>query len=348
MLNESTGIAWGITNTSLRLYLTEDYGETWVNISPASNVKFTEKLVYGRDIEFTDRKNGWIVRSGRESTETMLLNTTDGGREWKLSSLPNSGEVTAISFTSSKNGWVMTAGETSPSSQDKLLYRTDDNGETWKTVMQNSEYLDSSMPRTIIPRTGSIINMTFADANTGFATVKEMRGSKLYTTKDGGIEWTSLDQVFHDDHMNKFPSYTSGTPGFLGSPSGVWIPVTCYSGDKTEYMGYFSKNGGKTWELVSFPLNPKTLNGNIAPVFRRFNEGWSVVDGIVYTTNDRGKTWTAFEQDPGLAKNLEQYPIISKLQFASPDVGWMLVETADASRSRLLLSKDGGATWRIR
>ncbi|WP_152669230.1 WD40/YVTN/BNR-like repeat-containing protein [Paenibacillus sp. DMB20] len=348
MLNESTGIAWGLTNTSLRLYLTEDYGETWVNISPASNVKFAEKLVYGRDLVFTDRKNGWIVRSGRGSTEPMLLNTTDGGREWKLSSLPNAGEITAISFTSSRNGWIMTAGETAPGSQEKLLYRTQDNGETWKTVMQNSEYPASRVPGTVIPRTGLITGMTFADSNTGFATVKEMRGFKLYATKDGGSKWKSLDQVFQDDQMNKFQSYSPDDPGFLGSTAGVWVPVTCYAGNKIKYKGYFSKNGGKSWELVSFPLSPKTLDGNIAPVFRRFNEGWSVVDGIVYSSNDMGKTWTAYERDPGLAKNLERYPIISKMQFASPDVGWMLVETADESRSRLLLSMDGGATWRVR
>ena len=124
MLGESTGIAWGLTNTSLRLYITEDYGETWVNISPSSNVKFLQKVVYGRDIVFTDRQNGWIVRAGQGSTETMLLNTTDGGNDWKFSSLPKAGKVEAISFTSPMHGWLMSSGKSSSSSQEKTLYRT--------------------------------------------------------------------------------------------------------------------------------------------------------------------------------------------------------------------------------
>lgn len=348
MLSESTGIAWGLTNTSLRLYLTEDYGETWVNISPSPNVKFVQKVVYGRDMVFTDRENGWIVRAGQGNTETMLLNTTDGGKDWKFSSLPKSGKVEAISFTSPMYGWIMTSGKSSGSSQEKTLYRTTDNGKTWGAMMQNSDYRETRTSGTVIPRTGSLTGMVFGNAQTGFVTVKETQGSKLYLTKDGGEKWGSLNQVFRAERMDDCDSYSAGIPVYFGGSESWWIPVTCIQNEMLHYMGYFTKNNGNSWNLVSFPLKPKTKTGNLPPVFRRYDQGWSVVDGIVHTTENMGKTWTAFEQDPELTKNLERYPFITKMQFASPQVGWMLVETADGSRSRLLLSMDGGETWRVR
>lgn len=348
MLSESEGIAWGLTKTALRLYLTEDFGETWVNISPSPNINFVNKLVYGRDIVFTDKDHGWIVRNARGNKETMLLNTKDGGAEWKLSSLPGVNEVTSLSFTSSMRGWVMAAGQASPGTQEKALFRTNDNGGKWTNIMQNIDYPASRIPGTVIPRTGVFVGMSFANSYTGMATVQETQGSKLYITRDGGTKWNSSKLVFQDDQLNKCQSYIPGKPQFLGSTDEVWVPVSCTNSENIEYLGYFSSNGGKSWNLISFPLKPKGATGTLSPVFRRLNEGWSMIDGIVYRTNNMGKTWTPFPADLGLSKHLEDYPVVSKMQFASSQVGWMLIETADKKRSRLLLSMDGGATWRIR
>lgn len=348
MLSESEGIAWGVTKTSLRLYLTEDFGETWVDISPSPNINFEDKLVYGRDIVFTDKDHGWIVRNGVGSQDTMLLNTNDGGNEWKLSSLPDADKVTALSFTSSMNGWIMASAEATPGSEEKTLFRTSNKGDHWANIMQNSNYSASSTPSTVIPRTGLMGGMTFANSYTGFATVRETQGSKLYISRDGGENWNSSKLVFQNDQMKKCKSYTPGVPKFLGGANDVWVPVTCQNDKSTEYAGYFSSDSGLSWQFVSFPLKPKTMTGTLSPVFRRHDEGWSIIDGIVYRSENLGKTWTPYPEDPELAKHLEEYPIVSKMEFASSDVGWMLVETADKKRSRLLLSMNGGETWRIR
>ncbi|SMF86135.1 Uncharacterized protein SAMN05661091_3300 [Paenibacillus uliginis N3/975] len=348
MLSDSEGIAWGLTKTSIRLYLTEDFGETWVDISPSPNINFVDRPVYGQDIVFTDKDHGWIVRNGVGSQDTMLLNTNNGGSEWKLSSLPGTEKVTALSFSSSENGWVMASGGASPGSEEKALFRTNDNGGKWSNIMQNSDYPASRIPGTVIPRTGLIVGMTFANAITGFATVKETQGSKLYVTRDGGTKWNSSKLVFQDDQMKMCKSYIPGVPKFLGSTNDVWVPVTCLNANSTEYLGYFSSDSGESWNVVSFPLKPKSTSGTLSPVFRRLNEGWSMIDGIVYRSENMGKTWTPYPADPELGKHLADYPIVSKMEFASSEVGWMLVETTDAKRSRLLLSMDGGETWRIR
>ncbi|NMO95892.1 hypothetical protein HII30_08935 [Paenibacillus lemnae] len=347
MLSETSGAAWGLTGSSLRLYLTEDYGETWVDISPSSRIHFMDKLVYGRDLFFTDQDHGWIVRSGKNQTDTILLNTTNGGREWKLSALPNMGEVTAIDF-SSERGWIMTAGKSFSGIQEKVLHRTDNQGSTWNQVMQNVSYPASRVPDTVIPRAGAVTGMSFMNTATGFAAVRENQGTVLYVTRDGGKTWSPSKRVFDHAESTSCRIGSDSSPVFLGSTQKLWVPVQCGDDSKSRYMGFFSLDSGKTWEKIPFELYPKTGTGNIKPFFYRMDQGWSIIDGIVYKSNDMGKTWTAFEKDEGLSKNLERYPIISKIQFASPEVGWMLVETQDGSRSRLLLSSDGGESWKVR
>lgn len=348
LINESVGIAWGITDTALRLYKTEDNGDTWVDIFPSSNVQFMDKLEYGKEIVFTDKNHGWIVRNKQRSTETILLNTTNGGETWKLSSLPRTGAVSGMSFVSSREGWIMAKGELSLGAEEKTLFLTRNNGESWEEVMQNSEYPISRIPGSVIPRTGSVMGLMFTDPNVGFVTIREMQYSKLYITRDGGQKWKPSGQVFQSKRLNSCGSVFAGTPVFLGNGSNgkeVYIPVSCIKDDQVSYMGYFTADTGKSWNLVSFPMTGDPGQGTIPPVFYRLEDGFRMVNGIVYHSRNMGKTWTAFPKSKLLADNLKKYPNVVKLQFTSPDVGWMLIETMDKKRSRLMKTSNGGRSW---
>ncbi|MDU5947150.1 MAG: hypothetical protein E6Z15_08750, partial [Paenibacillus macerans] len=61
LLSTTTGLAWGRTQSELRLYLTRDNGQTWTNISPAASVQFPSTPRFGKDIFFIDPMHGWIV-----------------------------------------------------------------------------------------------------------------------------------------------------------------------------------------------------------------------------------------------------------------------------------------------
>jgi len=348
LLSESTGIAWGITDTALRLYRTEDHGETWVDISPSSNVQFVDKPEYGKDIVFTDKDHGWIIRNKQRSAETILLNTTNGGETWKLSSLPKTGIVSAMSFISSQQGWIMAKGELSLGAEEKTLFHTYNNGEIWDEVMQNTEYPATQVPGSVIPRTGSVIGLTFTDPLVGFATIREMQYSKLYITRDGGQKWKSSGQVFKSKLLDQCGSVFAGAPKFLGNGSKgkeVYIPVSCVKNDQASYMGYFTTDTGKSWNLVSFPMTGNPEKGTIQPVFYRIYDGFRMVNGIVYHSKDMGKTWIPYPKSKLLTNNLDKYPNVVKLQFTSPKVGWVLIETTDKKRSRLMKTSDGGRTW---
>ena len=163
-------------------------------ISPSSNVQFVDKLEYGKDIVFTDKKHGWIIRNKQRSAETILLNTTDGETPGSFFA-PETGVVTAMSFVSSQQGWIMAKGDLSRGSEEKSLFRTSNNGGLWKRSCRIRSILHPVFPARI-PRTGSIIGLTFTDSLVGFATIREMQSSKLYITRDGGQKWKSSGQIF--------------------------------------------------------------------------------------------------------------------------------------------------------
>jgi hypothetical protein len=52
-----------------------------------------------------------------------------------------------------------------------------------------------------------------------------------------------------------------------------------------------------------------------------------------------------YPRDELLTSNLKKYPKVVKMQFISSDVGWLLIETEDKKRSRLMMSTDGGVSW---
>ncbi|MDR0267561.1 hypothetical protein [Paenibacillus sp.] len=350
LLSETKGIAWGLTRNELRLYITENNGRTWVNISPSPNVQFTANPRYGRDIYFTDPMHGWIVRESTGMSETIILHTDNGGEDWNITSIPQNNKVSAIDFESPQRGWLMTTEDSSTGKELKVLYRTDGGGSDWNVVMQNSIYApeksESSSP---IPHLGYTISMSFTDSMHGYVLLQELGEPKLYRTKDGGNKWISDPAFFDRDKLKSCVSYTAGTPQFFGSTHKEgWIPIGCKIGDSTKYNGYFTKDGGMSWNFANFGLSRSDgLNQTVQPSFINANEGWALVNNMLYHTVDQGKIWSANNDNQMLRDRLREYPEVVKLQFSSPRVGWLLIENSDLKSSRLLQTMDGGATWRV-
>ncbi|GIO66560.1 WD40/YVTN/BNR-like repeat-containing protein [Paenibacillus cookii] len=349
LLSETQGIAWGLTRNELRMYLTEDNGRTWVNISPSANVQFAANPRYGKDVYFTDPQNGWIVRDPAGMSETIVLHTSDGGENWNISSIPQKNRVSAIHFNSPQHGWLMTTEESSTGKELKVLYRTDDGGAVWNIAMQNTVY-DRGRSETgaPIPHLGYTVGINFTDSMNGYAMIQELGEPKLYRTKDGGKKWTSGPAFFDREKLKPCISYAAGNLQFFGSHKDGWIPIGCKLGDSTKYNGYFTEDGGDTWKFVNFGLpSSEGLNQSLRPTFINPAEGWALVGSTLYHTVDQGKTWLAITKNEVLQQKLREYPEVVKLQFASPHVGWLLIGNSEQRSSRLLQTTDGGATWRV-
>ncbi|GIP25982.1 hypothetical protein J23TS9_11120 [Paenibacillus sp. J23TS9] len=350
LLSETKGIAWGLTRNELRLYVTEDNGQTWMNISPSANVQFPANPRYGKDIYFTDPLHGWIIRDPSGMSETIVLHTNDGGETWDIASIPQKNKVSALTFDSPQRGWLMTSEDSTTGKELKVLYRTDDGGSIWKVIMQNTEYNpDKSTVTSPLPHLGYTLGVTFVDPLHGYTMVQELGEPKMYRTLDGGSKWISGPAFFDRDKFKNCVSYASDSPQFFDSArKNGWIPIGCKVGDSMKYNAYFTKDSGLTWNFVNFGLGTNVgLNQNLRPTFINEDEGWALIGSTLYHTVDQGKTWPAVGDNQILREKLQEYPEVVKLQFSSAQVGWMLIENNEQKSSRLLQTMDGGRTWSV-
>lgn len=350
LLNETVGLAWGVTKNELRLYMTRDNGGTWANISPSANVQFLSNPVYGKEIFFTDPSNGWIIRSAFGMTETVVLRTTDGGQSWKVSSFSDSNTISSIYFSSPQSGWLMTSWDTNATKESKALYATKDGGATWNIVMQNEQY-NPILPNNAIPMAGVVTGMIFKDINRGFVTLQTGALPKIYMTQDGGTTWNPGPEILVNEEWRNCDKVITGEPEFFGgNNTSGWLPVACQIDKQSSvtYNGYFTANGGDNWKFVDFALSSQTgINRYLPPAFLNAAVGWTLNGNLMYKTVNQGQTWTALPASSVLQSKLLEYPEIVKLQFISSDVGWLLIQKEEDRRSILLQTTNGGVSWRV-
>ncbi|CAM2778927.1 hypothetical protein PASE110613_00300 [Paenibacillus sediminis] len=350
LFSDHSGLAWGVTRNALRLYVTEDDGKEWTDISPAASVQFPSVPEYGKTLFFLDRQNGWIIRNALGTSESVVLHTTDGGLHWKITSLPNSTNVIAIDFVSLKRGWVMTSADSAMGRQEKALLRTNDGGSIWKKTMQNTGYFKAEAPTLYaIPQTGYLVGMTFTNNVRGFALTMEMRSPRLYKTEDGGRTWTSISSFESEPSLQTCDALQVRSPQLWDS-EGVkgLITVGCKRGDETKFINFVTSDSGVHWNNANISLGWQSgVNEEVPPTFLNEMEGWYIEQGAVYHTVNQGLIWTILPESRILKDRIADYPSIVKLQFISSNVGWLLIENAEKKRSLLLQTRDGGFSWKV-
>ncbi|WP_211750148.1 YCF48-related protein [Paenibacillus sp. Marseille-Q4541] len=342
------GLAWGVTRNELRLYYTRDSGKTWVNISPSANVKFSSNPVYGKDIFFLDGEHGWIVRSGSDGTNNVVLRTDDGGESWKIASLEESEEVTALYFVSSSHGYLMTSQNSGTLKEQKTIFATTDGGINWEEVSTNNPVQATD---DAISLQGYAMGMMFTDENRGLVPVLEMGTPKMFATKDYGQTW-SLDKTFFNRTSSLHADCSSFTIGEMESLSlshnKLYVPLGCSEGNSVKYSGLFTKDSGDSWSHVEFDLPAESgVNKRLYPTFVSDTTGWMLIGKTVYHTIDQGKTWSTLAESKTLVELLNEYPEVVKMQFVTTKVGWILLENASKKKSILIQTTDGGVNWGV-
>ncbi|USB31602.1 hypothetical protein [Paenibacillus sp. YPG26] len=348
LISDTTGIAWGSTRNELRLYLTQDSGKIWKNISPSSSVQFQSNPHYGRDIFFIDSQTGWVVRNSSGSAETVVLRTVDGGVNWKLASLPQQAKSAAIFFVSKNVGWIITEDDQNSLEPHKSLYRTKDGGVKWEKIMDNSPNTDIR-GGSLNPAIGTLSGMVFTDVHHGYVTSIWLDQPHLHTTTDGGVTWKENKSFFNMEKYQGCEQFTSSAPDFFGeSTQEGWISVGCTKNGQTKFSAYFTTDSGNKWNYVPFPLGWQSgVNQLLSPTFLNSKEGWALQSGKVFHTTSQGVKWAELPESSVLKTTMSKYPEVVKFQFYSSKVGWLLVQTKDLKRSLLLQTKDGGIRWHV-
>ncbi|WP_433946661.1 WD40/YVTN/BNR-like repeat-containing protein [Paenibacillus sp. SN-8-1] len=348
LISDTTGIAWGLTRNELRLYLTQDNGKVWKNISPSSSVQFQSNPHYGKNIFFIDSLTGWIVRNSLGSAETVVLRTVDGGANWKLASLPEQAKSSAIFFISKNVGWIITEDDQDMIEMHKSLYRTEDGGVNWEKIMDNSANAEmrGGSPN---PAIGSLSGMVFTDAQHGYVTSTRLGEPQLHITTDGGVTWKENKSFFNKNKYQDCEHFTSSAPAFFGGGSKEgWISVGCTRSEQTKFNAYYTADFGGTWKFVSFPIGWQSgVNQQLSPTFLNSKEGWALQAGKVFHTTSQGVKWDELPESSVLKITMNKYPEIVKFQFYSSKVGWLLVQNNELKRSLLLQTQDGGIRWHV-
>lgn len=302
---------------------TQDGGNTWVDITPDTTGRISERAVF-----FIDKNNGWVSigdfdRATQDSGEYRgeIFITHDGGEKWNKSNVENL-MGPQMYFIDKDNGWILDHRGAGMMHEEVAMLRTTDGGLTWETVNQADPQNEKPGD---MPFSGDKSGFTFLNKDTGFLTGYTPVDNSVYLfkTQDGGKTWQ--DYSFAVGKELEGGQYNSYPPVFFDDKNGL-LPV----GNGEIFAAYTTADGGKTWE------DPSLLDASAYDSKMNFLDmnNWLIADtGYIYVTTDGGKTWTKTEPNMDIADATE-------IDFVSLKRGYMVMD------NRLYVSDDGGQTWK--
>lgn len=249
-----------------------------------------------RNISIVDANTVWVNAydgSGANANIQEFSLTTDGGTTWTPGSV-NVGNsslgIAMINALSATTAYAATfTNSASPGGQG--IFITTDAGATW-TRQTTADYQSSTSFSNVV---------YFWDESNGFCMGDPINGDfELYTTTDGGENWTIVDGADIPDPLN-------GEYGYVGqyAASGDHIWYTTNKGRL-----YHSPDKGYTWTVAQTPLSD--FGGTTQSASFDFSSGTNglVVDNTnnLYETTDGGDTWTELSSTGHYATDIAAIP----------------------------------------
>jgi photosystem II stability/assembly factor-like uncharacterized protein len=271
----------GNTTYGTGVFKSIDAGKTWQNVGLKDSRQIGALIVDPRNADVV-----LVAALGHAfgpNQERGIFRTIDGGKTWTkvLSKDENTGGIDVVFdphnpnivfaslWQSRRQPWFFSSG--GPGSG---LYRSEDNGVTWKHLEGNG------LPDGILGKIG--IAVSGADPNRIYAIIEAKEGG-LYRSDDAGQHWSRINE---DGRFRQRAWYFSKVYADPKSADTVYLLNT----------GLFrSVDGGKTFNLLPArhgdhhglwidPQNPTRIgNAN---------------DGGVNISTDGGKTWTTQNNQP--------------------------------------------------
>lgn len=275
-----------LAGSEVGLYRSEDKGAGWEMLeSPLDGMQIWSVAVHPADPD--------IIFAGTKPPD--VFRSRDGGKRWEKLSidiaeqcLAGAPKVTAILFDPRDHRTVWVGVEIDG------VYRSRDGGDTW----------------THLPALGSQpINQDIH----GLAISLGQPAKILATTPDG--IWTSTDEG-ESWALHAFPrfyekdriSYCRGVALKADDPEVIFVGNGDMIPGRTGAIRR-SKDGGKTWEAVSLPVEP---NSTIYWFATHPSDPNIIVanslNGYVYTSGDRGDSWKKLKREFGEVRALAWMP----------------------------------------
>ena len=307
-VNEKVVWASGVAGTWAR---TTDGGKTWkTGVVPGA-----ETLQF-RDVEGVSEKVAYLLSAG-PGESSRIYKTTDGGKTWALQFVnqePNA-FYDCFAFWSPKRGLTMSDAV---DGRFPVIRTTD--GSTWQDIGDN---LPPAQPGEAAFAASGTCVATQGDKRAWIATGAAAEARILATT-DGGRSWNA----YATPTVQGTPASGVFTVAFRDARHGILGAGDLDAPDAFADTMARSRDGGRTWKLVSRPTFPGAVFG-LAYAMERDDDGHhherrgshERVPPVVITgpggaawSPDEGDTWLPL---PGLAN----YWAVA---FADERTGWLV------------------------
>ena len=205
-------------------------------------------------------------------TTNGIVRSLDGGATWlKLGPFA----ARSIAFDPGRLGRILIADESG-------LWRSDDSGDTWRPV--NAGFCNRRVPA------------LWTAAGSAYASVLDAAGHR--GTLQLAADLSKWTQVLGASR-SVLAREPAGVRGVASTPRGLLAATT--SGLRA------SEDQGRSWHAVRGPLEGDTIQA-ICRHPRKAAAVFAAKFGVVYASNDAGRTWTSISPDP--------WPISSVTQLA--------------------------------
>jgi photosystem II stability/assembly factor-like uncharacterized protein len=278
----------------------------------------------------TSPTDGWALLY--QPQEDQVLQTTDGGRAWRVretTSLP------AVAVTAPDASHIFVLANDcglSRGCSTSILYASSDDGASWHAVWRSTGLVASSV--TFVNTQDGYMLATRYSAKLG------NRNDLLHTT-DGGIAWTSIP--FPCTVGDVALSFKTDAYGWLLCGGGAAM------GQESKVL-YQTTTGGKTWGRLSTsgpgPGVPKTsgglpLDGYVALV-TVVSPGQGFVGlsrlGVLRSADGGERFSQAFRAEVPVGSDL-----VLSLGFLGSRFGWL----TGGTKPYLYTTDDGGQRWNV-
>jgi len=344
---------------------TADGGTTWTPQQFAGG--YPGFLNYGA--YFLDPSHGWELGAPFAAFTPgcipgasckVVLYTSDGGVTWtRLSVINFLLRPSSMVFTDALHGWIVglsyTCDATGNNCVQQGVLATTDGGLTW-AAQPLPDPETCAAPLTLDKRS-ELINMI--DSQNGWilgvsACLDSVNTASspltlAWSTSNGGATWS-----VHDTGLNAY-YFISYSRLHSTGPNQLAFATQDFSGDNSAIF-VSTADGGTTWTKSKIP-------DLFAGDFQYTDATHVVLIGggngsqSLYTSGDSGATWTRVGPLPGQVPSSNPNPNFTELHFLTVvdathwwitgQIDYVSSTGASSSGGLILLSSDGGVTWKI-
>ena len=255
-------------------------------------------MAWLHDVYFINENEGWIAGSSG-----TLLETTDGGKNWKSVINFTQDTIKQIYFFDKNNGWLLCERNiySRGANASSYLLKTGDGGKSWDTI----NFSDSGRER--------IAKIFFNKSGAGFAVGE---AGALFTLQNDQKTWKKnpppmrylmLDGVFTDESRGAIVG-AGGSIIFTEDTGLTWNPATIAGKSESKLNSLFFINQKTGWTVGTNGKIFQTINGgkfwreqnsttdlNLNDIFfKNSAEGWAIGDdGTILHTMTAGNIWTS-------------------------------------------------------